>query len=49
MGNSFGSGRQVEERVTGIQKPGDASFVVEQQVYLQGLLKSITVWNLEKN
>ena len=46
---SFGNARKVEERVTAIQKSDDESFVVEQQVYLQGVLKSISIWNLEKN
>ena len=46
---SFGNARKVEERVTAIQKTDDESIVVEQQVYLQGVLKSISVWNLEKN
>ena len=46
---SFGGARKVEERVTAIQKTDDESFVVEQQVYLQGVLKSISIWNLEKD
>ena len=46
---SFGNARKVEERVTAIQKSDDESFAVEQQVYLQGVLKSISIWNLEKN
>ena len=36
------------ERLTAIQKSGDTSFVVEEQVYLQGVLKSVSIWNLEK-
>lgn len=43
---AFGNARKVEERVTAIQKTDDESFVVEQQVYLQGVLKSISIWNL---
>jgi hypothetical protein len=44
-----GNPRRVIERLTTIQKSGDSSFVVEAQVYLQGGLKSVSIWNLEKN
>ena len=41
--------RKVTERVTAIQKTGDTSFIVEEQVYLQGGLYSVSILNLEKN
>jgi len=45
----IGHGRKAAERVTAIQKTGDTSFVVEEQVYLQGGLYSVSTWMLQKN
>lgn len=45
----IGHGRKAAERVMAIQKTGNTSFVVEEQVYLQGGLYSVSTWNLEKN
>ena len=41
--------RRVIERLTAIQKSGGPSFVVEEPVYSQGLLKSLIILNLEKD
>ena len=40
---------RVREIVIAIQKSDDTAFVVEKQIYLQGVLKSVSTWNLEKN
>jgi hypothetical protein len=44
----IGHGKKAAERVTAIQKTGDTSFIVEEQVYLQGVLRSVSTWNLGK-
>jgi hypothetical protein len=42
------SGTQVREMVIAIQKSGDDSFMFEKHNYMQGLLKSVSSWNLER-
>jgi len=41
--------KRAVEHLTAILKSSETSFVVENQVFVQGQLKSVSIWNLEKN
>ena len=45
---SGGGAALIRETITAIKKSGESSFIFEQLVYLQGMLKSISTWHLEK-
>ena len=45
---SGGGAALIREIITTIRKSGESSFIFEKLIYLQGMLKSISSWHLEK-